>query len=72
MIEIKEKQELNLTNLLSFRGKVNQAQLEAVSKDMQNAIAKLGAKPMGSAITAMYLLQQQLQQLVLQWQLESK
>lgn len=57
MIEIKEKQELNVKNLLSFRGKVNQTQLEEISKDMQNTIVKLGAKPMGNAITATFAIE---------------
>lgn len=57
MIEIKEKQELSVKNLLSFRGKVNQAQLEAINKDMQNTIVKLGAKPMGNAITATFAIE---------------
>lgn len=57
MIEIKEKQELNVTNLLSFRGKVSQVELESISKDMQDAIEKLGAKPVGSAITATFAIE---------------
>lgn len=57
MIEIKEKQELNVTNLLSFRGKVSQAELESISKDMQNVITMHGAKPVGSAITATFAVE---------------
>lgn len=54
MIEIKEKQELNVTNLLSFRGKVSQAELEAISRDMHDTIARGGAKTVGSVVTATY------------------
>jgi len=57
MIEIKEKQELKVEKLLSFRGKVSQAELEAVSKDMQNVIATQGAKQVGSAITATFAME---------------
>lgn len=54
MIEIIEKQELNVTKLLSFRGKVSQAELETIGRDMQDTIARLGAKPVGNAITATF------------------
>ena len=57
MIEIKEKQELNVKNLLSFRGKVSQAELEAISRDMQNVITTQGAKAVGSAITATFAME---------------
>lgn len=57
MIEIKEKQELKVANLLSFRGKVSQAELEFISKDMQDTIATLGAKQVGSAITVTFAVE---------------
>lgn len=57
MIEIKEKQELNVTNLLSFRGKVSQAELEIISKDMQDKLASVGAKQLGNAITATFAME---------------
>lgn len=57
MIEIKEKQELKAEKLLSFRGKVSQAELEVISRDMQNVITMHGAKAVGSAITATYAME---------------
>ena len=43
--------------MLSFRGKVGQAELEAISRDMQNVITMHGAKPVGSAITATFAME---------------
>ena len=57
MIEIKEKQELKAEKLLSFRGKAGQAELEAISRDMQNVITTQGAKAVGSAITATFAME---------------
>ena len=44
MLEIKENQELNVTNVLSYRGKVKQAELESVGKEMESYIQNTGAK----------------------------
>lgn len=57
MIEIKEKQELNVTNLLSFRGKVSQTELESVRNSMQEKILSMGAKQVGGTITATYAME---------------
>lgn len=38
MIEIKENQELNIVNLLSFRGTVQQVELENIGKEMKDYI----------------------------------
>ena len=35
MLEIKENQELNVTNVLSYRGKIKQAELENIGKEME-------------------------------------
>ena len=35
MIEIKENQELKLNNLLSYRGKILQSELESIGRDME-------------------------------------
>lgn len=57
MLEIKENQELKAENLLSFRGKVKQAELENIGKEMENYIQKVGAKREGNPITATYAAQ---------------
>jgi len=57
MVEIKEKQELNVKNLFCFRGKVTQADLTTVNKEMQEIMATLGAKQLGSAITATFAVE---------------
>ena len=48
MLEIKENQELNVANLLSYRGKVKQAEVENVGKEMESYILKAGAKCVGN------------------------
>ena len=35
MLEIKENQELNVTNILSFRVKIKQSELEWIGKEME-------------------------------------
>ena len=57
MLEIKEKQELNVANVLSCRGKVKQAELENVGKEMESYIQKEGAKRVGNPITATYAVE---------------
>ena len=57
MIKIKENQELNVSNLLSYRGKVRQLELESIGKEMENYIHKAGAKRVGNPITATYAIE---------------
>ena len=57
MLEIKENRELNVTNILSFRGKVRQTELEAIGKEMDSYIQKAGARRMGNPITATYAVE---------------
>lgn len=54
MIEIKESQELNETNLLSYRGKVRQVELEQIGKEMDSYVQQMGAKSVKTPITATY------------------
>ena len=35
MLEIKENQELNVNNLISYRGKVRQREIENIGKEME-------------------------------------
>lgn len=57
MLEIKENQELNVANLLSYRGKIRQAELENIGKEMENYIQNAGAKRVGNPITATYAIE---------------
>ena len=57
MLEIKENQELNVTNLLSYRGKLKQTELENIGKEMESYIQSAGAKRVGNPITATYELE---------------
>lgn len=57
MLEIKENQELNVTNLLSYRGKLKQTELENIGKEMESYIQSEGAKRVGNPITATYELE---------------
>lgn len=57
MIEIKENQELNVANILSYRGKVRQAELENIGKEMEIYIQSTGAKRVGNPITATYAVE---------------
>ena len=57
MLEIKENQELNVTNVLSYRGKVKQAELESVGKEMESYIQNTGAKRIENSITATYAVE---------------
>ena len=57
MLEIKENQELNVTNLLSYRGKLKQTELENIGKEMVSYIQSAGAKRVGNPITATYELE---------------
>ncbi len=57
MLEIKENQELNIANVLSYKGKVKQAELENVGKEMESYIQKAGAKRVGNLTTATYAVE---------------
>ncbi len=57
MLEIKENQELQVVNLLSYRGKVKQAEFENIGKEMESYIQNIGAKRVGNPITATYALE---------------
>ena len=57
MIEIKENQELNIVNLLSFRGTVQQVELKNIGKEMKDYIQNVGAKMVGNPITATYAME---------------
>ena len=52
MIDIKENQKLDIDNVLSYRGKVRQAELEGIGKEMEIYIQKSGAERAGSPATA--------------------
>ena len=54
MIDIKENQKLDIDNVLSYRGKVRQAELEGIGKEMEIYIQKSGAERAGSPATATY------------------
>jgi len=54
MLEIKENRELNVANLLSYRGKVKQAELENAGKEMADYIQNAGTKRVGNPITVGY------------------
>ena len=56
MIEIKEGQKLEVNNLLSFRGKVRQDEIEKIGKDMESYVGRMGAKKVGNPITATFLV----------------
>lgn len=57
MLEIKENQELNIANVLNYKGKVKQAELENVGKEMESYIQKAGAKRVGNPTTATYAVE---------------
>lgn len=54
MIEIKENQELKFNNLLSFRGKMRQSELENIGRDMELKINEKGAKRVSYPVMATY------------------
>lgn len=54
MLEIKENQELNVANVLSFKGKIRQTEFENIGKEMELYIHNSGAKRVGNPITATY------------------
>lgn len=57
-MEILEKQTLELSNVLSFRGKVTQQELMEKSRELEKIIAQSGAKKNGGACTATFAVEQ--------------
>lgn len=57
MLEINENQELDVVNVLSYRGKVRQAELENIGKEMENYIQAAGANRVENPITATYAVE---------------
>ena len=57
MLEIKENQELKVESLLSYRGKVRQAEIENIGKEMESYIQNAGAKRVSSPMTATYAVE---------------
>lgn len=54
MFEIKNNQELKLENVLSFRGKIQQCEIEDIGRDMESILHKLGAKRNANPVTATF------------------
>lgn len=54
MVEILSGQTLELENLMSFRGKITQTELEVVGKDLETKITLAGAKRVGNPVTATF------------------
>lgn len=54
MVEIKTGKELLLENVLSFRGIVNQTEMQQIGNDMENAMMEAGLKRKGTPVTAIY------------------
>ena len=57
MLEIKENQELNVVNVLRYRGKVRQVEIERIGKEMEDYIKNAGAKRVSNPITATYAVE---------------
>ena len=58
MTEIKTGQTLELNNVLSYRGKVKQSELEVVGKALEQEAVLAGAKVVGNPVTATYTVEQ--------------
>lgn len=56
MKEIKLNQELEVNNLLSFRGKVKPHELDSIIKDMEQKIKDANVERFGNPITATYTM----------------
>ncbi len=54
MLEIMEKQKLELRNLFCFRGKVKQTEVDGIVKAMEGKLAKMEAKCTGNPVTATF------------------
>lgn len=57
MLEIKKNQELNVVNVLSYRGKLKQSDIENIGKKMDDYINNSGAKRAGYPMTATYFVE---------------
>jgi hypothetical protein len=57
MVEIKQNQELNVENLLSYRGKIKQSDIENIGKDMEDYIKSKGGNRIGNPITVTYAVE---------------
>lgn len=65
MSEILEQQQLEVDNLLSYRGKILQSELNQMFLDMKSYIEKHGAKCIGNPITATFGVSNERGQVVL-------
>ena len=54
MLEIRENQELKYDNVLSFRGKLKQTELEQICRDMESKASGAGARKVANPITAIF------------------
>lgn len=54
MLDIKENQELNVANILSFKGRIKQTDFETIGTEMELYIHNSGANRTGNPITATY------------------
>lgn len=54
MVDIREKQELHVVNVFSYRGKIKQAEVEHIGKNIESKIKESGAKRAGNPISATY------------------
>lgn len=54
MSEIKTNQELEVKNVLSFRGKIKPQELDGIVKDMEGKMKSIGVERIGNPITATY------------------
>lgn len=54
MINIYEGEELNVENILYFRGKINQEEMDYICLDMEEKVKAFGCKKIGVPITVTY------------------
>ena len=57
MMEIKTGQTLELDNVLSFRGKLTQGEVQQIGKDMESKIIAANARLVGNPIMATYAIE---------------
>ena len=57
MSEIKTNQELEVKNVLAFRGKIKPQELDGIVKDMEYKMKSVGAERIGNPITATYTVE---------------
>ncbi len=58
MCEVIENQTLEIEHMICFRGKVTNAELNEIGRDMEEAVKEAGAKRLGFPITATYGMEQ--------------